>query len=116
MSLLRALTRYVRPVVFSVLCAAAFSSMPVAARGWEFARTEPMPEAKVVARQSDIEVRATRGMIVVTTNHPVQIKVYSILGQLVAQGSMQGGTYRMNVAAHGVYIVKIGDLTCKVAV
>lgn len=86
------------------------------AKTWYTITTEQASDSKVVLRQTDIEVRSSRGAIIVTTNKPVQIKVYSILGQLVAQDTLQAGTFRMGINTHGIYIVKIGDLTCKVAV
>ncbi len=87
-----------------------------ATRSWEPIRTEQIPDSKLVARDTDLEVRTTRGCIFVTTNHTVTIKVYSILGQLVTSDTLQPGTHRLNMSAHGVYIVKIGDITCKIAV
>lgn len=88
----------------------------MAARSWDIARLEAVPEAKVVVRQTDVEIRAARGVVYIVTNRPVQVKVYSILGHLVAQSSLQSGNYRMSFNNHGVYLIKIGDLTCKVAV
>lgn len=88
----------------------------MAARSWDIARLESLPEAKVVVRQVDIEIRAGRGVVYIATNRPVQVKVYSILGHLVAQSTLQNGNYRMTLNNHGVYLIKIGDMTCKVAV
>lgn len=90
--------------------------MPIYAKGWENVRTEQTPESKVVIKDTEVEVRAARGMIVITTNHAIQVKIYSILGQLVTQDTLQGGTYRLPLNTHGVYLVKIGEITCKVAV
>lgn len=87
-----------------------------AARSWDIARIDAVPEARVVVRQVDVEIRSGRGVIFIVTNKPVQVKVYSILGHLVAQSSLQAGNYRMTFNNHGVYLIKIGDLTCKVAV
>lgn len=109
----KSLTRRILMIVAVLLL-----SMPldVAARSWDIARLESLPEARVVVRQTDVEIRAARGVIYISTNRPVQVKVYSILGHLVAQSSLQNGSYRMTLNNHGVYLVKIGDLTCKVAV
>lgn len=96
-----------------ILCSAANAMY---GRGWETIRTEQIPESKVVIKDTDVEIRATRGMLIITTNHSLQIKIYSILGQLVTQDNLQPGTFKLPLNAHGVYIVKIGELTCKVAV
>lgn len=87
-----------------------------AARSWDIARIDAVPEARVVVKQTDIELRSGRNVIYIATNRPVHVKVYSILGHLVAQSTLQSGSYRMTINNHGVYLIKIGDLTCKVAV
>ena len=46
----------------------------------------------------------------------IQIKIYTILGRLVSQDTVGPGTFQFQVSTHGVYIVKIGQLTCKVAI
>lgn len=100
------------------IIAALLLSIPMdsAARSWDIARLDAVPEARVVVRQTDIEVRSGKGVIYIATNKPVQVKIYSILGHLVAQSSLQSGNYRMTLNNHGVYLIKIGDLTCKVAI
>lgn len=91
-------------------------ALPLWAKGWETIRSEQIPESRVVIKEVEVEVRAAHGAIVVTTTHTVQVKIYSILGQLVIQDTLSPGTYRLPVNTHGVYLVKIGELTCKVAV
>ncbi len=114
--MLETMKRYLR-IALSALLLATGSSWSVAyAKTWYTISSEQASDSKVVLRQPDVEVRSSRGAIIVTTNKPIQIKVYSILGQLVAQDTLQAGTFRMGINAHGIYIVKIGDLTCKVAV
>lgn len=108
--------KYLRIALFSLLLIAGGRQGTAYAKTWYTISTEQASDSKVVLRQTDVEVRSTRGAIIVTTNRPVQIKVYSILGQLVTQDTLQPGTFRMVINTHGIYIVKIGDLTCKVAV
>lgn len=85
-----------------------------AARGWETLKTEPT-NMQTVARLQEIEIKSASLQIVVTTNHPVQIKVFTILGQQISNETLPAGTSRLTVSAHGVYIVKVGDYTCKLA-
>lgn len=68
-----------------------------------------------VARDNDVEIRVSPGHVVVIASQPVQIKVFTILGQVVSNESLPAGTSRLPLS-HGVYIVKVGDLTCKIAV
>jgi len=82
---------------------------------WESVRTERVSDIKHVLRTADIEVKVSKGVIYVTTTRAVQVKVFSILGQLVSQETIPAGTSRLALGAHGIFIVKIADLTCKVA-
>lgn len=94
---------------------AAVSSSQLWAKGWEPVKTE-RADAKTVMRETEIEVKAASGMLMVSTSHPVQIKVFTILGRLVSSDTLPAGRSQLMLPAHGVYIVKVGDLTCKVAV
>lgn len=100
-------------LVFSI--SAAFSTPVLAAPSkWETIKTE-RTDVKTIVKDTEVEIKATRGVIVVSSSRPVQIKVYTILGQLISRETLPAGTSQLNVPAHGVYIIKTGDLTCKVA-
>ena len=96
-----------------MLC--SFPTVALAAHSWETVRMERLGEGKVVSRTSEIEVRTLRGTILVYTSRPTQVKVFSILGQLVSQESLPAGVSQLSLNTHGLFIVKIGDMTCKVA-
>lgn len=108
------------------LCAAAviaiavglamFNPLPASAAPskWETPKQE-RTDTRVIIRENDVEIKAARGVIVVSAPKPVQIKVYTILGQLVSRETLPAGTSQLNVQAHGVYIIRTADLTCKVA-
>lgn len=104
-------------IAVSLLALAAVSAMPApsAPRGWEQVKTE-RADAKPVVRDTDLEIKAASGLIIVNASHPVQIKVFTILGRLVNSETLPAGRSQFQLPAHGVYIVKVGDLTCKVAV
>lgn len=99
-----------------VLSLSFLSSTPAfaAPSKWETIKTE-RTDVKTVVKDAEVEIKATRGVIVVSSSRPVQIKVYTILGQLISRETLPAGTSQLSVAAHGVYIIKTGDLTCKVA-
>lgn len=91
---------------------------PVAAMGasksWEALKTE-RSDARYVVRDSETEIKTARGVIILSSSRPLQVKVFTILGQLVSSETIAAGTSQFAPGAHGVYIVKAGDLTCKVA-
>lgn len=67
-------------------------------------------------RQSDgVEIFGQNGAIIVRTTHRVQVKVFTILGQLVSQSTLNPGTSELKINSRGIYIVKIGNVTQKVA-
>lgn len=86
-----------------------------AARNWENVRYERLSEGRMVTRTTEIEVRTLSGAILIYTNRPVQVKVFSILGQLVSSETIPAGVSQLNLGTHGLFIVKVGDTTCKVA-
>lgn len=100
-------------VAAAMIIMAALSS-PASAKGWEAVRTD-VSQLKSVAHDSEIEIRVSPGQIVVSSSHQVQIKIFTILGQVVSDETLSAGVSRMPLS-HGVYIVKAGDLTCKIAV
>ena len=97
-----------------VVAIAALLPFPSFAKGWEAVRTD-VSGLSSVAHDNDVEIRVSPGHVVVVASQPVQIKVFTILGQVVSNESLPAGTSRLPLS-HGVYIVKVGDLTCKIAV
>lgn len=85
------------------------------AKGWEAVKPEKTQGNHVVS-DAELEILAGGGMIFVTTSRHVNIKIFTILGSRIAEDNLAPGTYQFTVPTHGVYIVKAGDLTCKVAV
>ncbi|MDE6444608.1 MAG: T9SS type A sorting domain-containing protein [Muribaculaceae bacterium] len=85
-------------------------------KGWETIKTEATGEAKTVVKEQEIEIRTAPLSIFVIAPQSVQIKVFTILGRLVSEGNLPAGSSRLSLPAHGVYIIKTGTLTCKVAV
>lgn len=62
-----------------------------------------------------VEIFGVNGSIIVRTQHRVQVRVFNILGQLVSQATLNAGTSELKINARGIYIVKIGNITQKVA-
>lgn len=111
------LMKYRTYLLSMLIVIAAQAAVPVSAAepNWEPVKTE-RTDVKTVIRESDIEIKSARGLIIVSTNHSQQIKIFTILGRLVNSETLPAGRSQLQLPAHGVYIIKIGDLTCKVAV
>lgn len=61
-----------------------------------------------------IDVYVKDGYIYIMTPKSVNVKLLSILGQLVTQQNLQAGVSRIKVPAKGIYILKAGDVTIRV--
>lgn len=81
---------------------------------WESLKSEPA-NLKTIIQETEIELKTSSSNLVIKTDKPVQVQVFTILGQLVSSETVGPGIVRLHVSAHGVYIVKIADRTCKVA-
>lgn len=105
-----------RILAITILLIASLIAIPAyAAQGkWEQVKTE-RSDTKTIAKDSDSEIRIAKGVVVVNTNRQVQVKIYTILGQIVSRETLPPGTSQITIHPHGVYIIKIGDLTCKAA-
>lgn len=71
--------------------------------------TNPQPAS------DGIEIFGKDGNIVVRLPQKAQVKVFTILGQLVSQAELNAGTSLLKINSRGIYIVKVGNVTQKVA-
>lgn len=62
-----------------------------------------------------IEIYVLPGTILVRTTHKIQLRMFTILGQLVSQATLNPGLSELKVNSRGIYILKIGNVTQKVA-
>lgn len=102
-------------LISAMLLSATLLPVSLPARIWEPIRTE-RNDVKTVTRDSEIEIKATRGVIQITLSRPMQVKVFTILGRQVGTETVAAGTSQLIIRSHGVYIVKVGDIAAKVAV
>ncbi|MDO4336070.1 MAG: T9SS type A sorting domain-containing protein [Bacteroidales bacterium] len=94
--------------------ALAGASFALDAKGWEPVRAD-VSQLNSVARSNDVEIKVSPGQVVVASTQQIRIKIFTILGQVVSDDSLPAGVNRLTLP-HGIYIIKVADLTCKVAV
>lgn len=63
-----------------------------------------------------IDVRVSEGNIILLLNSAAQVKVFTILGQLVAQQQLEAGVWRLPIPARGIYILKVGSVTRRITI
>lgn len=89
---------------------------------WEEVDTAPGPVAAQVlelpqggAEQPSVQVAVADGSVYVWTARPVTLKLFSILGQLVTQKEVGAGLHRLTLSSRGIYILRAGALTRRIA-
>lgn len=100
--------------VFLLLLSLAIPSVALA-KGWEPVKAEKVAGNHVV-KDSELEIRTGGGTIYITTSRHVNIKIFTILGSRIADDNLSPGSYQFEVPTHGVFIIKAGDMTFKLAV
>lgn len=105
--------------VLIVLASVTFASQISAQSQWrETSSTENVssnnPESRLT--NDGIEISGKNGNIIVKLPQKAQVKVFTILGQLVSQAELNAGTSMLKINSRGIYIVKVGNVTQKVAI
>lgn len=63
-----------------------------------------------------IETYVRNGFIHIVTPRAVTVRLYTILGQLITQQTLQPGTSRIKTPGRGVYILRTGTATRRINV
>lgn len=109
MNRLRLLTRIV-PVALAAMMMAPAAAAPPPPPAWEAVDT-------VVAEAADdLAVSVRDQYIYVSVPRPTGVKLFTILGQPIAQATLPAGTSRFRVSARGIYILKAGSITKRITI
>ena len=87
----------------------------VAAPSWEKVAVR-QTEVTDVTDADAVEVNVYNGSIYISLNSKTEVKVFTILGQLVARQKLEPGTWRMPLSARGIYILKAGSVTRRITI
>ena len=104
-----------RLIALTLLFAGIMAPVSVAAPSqsprWETVET-------VIAELSEesVDVAVREQYLYVFSPQPVNVKLFTILGQLVSQASLPAGTSRIKVATRGIYILKAGTVTRRITI
>ena len=107
------INRFLQTVcVACMLCVATIDCM--ASHLWTPLKSE-VTGTKTIMKDEEIEIQTLPSVIMLNINQTSKIEIFSILGRLLSSETLPPGSYEYRVESHGIYIVKIGDMTCKVA-
>ena len=103
-------------VILTLLFSLAISSLASGKVQWREVSGDIQGKCLTDSRTTDgIEIYQRSGTIIIKTPHTIQVKVFTILGQLVSQATLQPGTSELRLK-RGIYMVKVGNITQKVAI
>ncbi len=105
-------------LLLAVLFIAA-ASVPTEAQNryeWKQATAQQQMRSLNNPRNTDgIELYSSKGKLVIKTPVKTTVRVLTILGQTISQAVVEPGTFELNLNTHGIFIVKVGDYTLRVA-
>lgn len=101
-----------RLIALAVLALA--SALADAAPVWE--KVAPVTTEVSESSADSYEVRIADHAIILTLPNKTSVKVFTILGQLVAEKQLEAGTWRLPLPARGIYILKVGTSTRRITI
>ena len=98
------------------MMAMASTTVATAKVQWRETTTEVQGKSLTDPKVTDgVEIFQRNGTIIIRTQRPVLVRVFTILGQLVSQATLPAGTSELKLNTRGIYMVKVGSITQKVA-
>lgn len=63
---------------------------------------------------TDVAIVVSDGYIYVSSDKPVTVKIFSILGQLISQDNLKPGVHRVKLESRGIFILRAGSTTRRI--
>lgn len=103
-------------LIFVTLTLLTFGFDALAQLQWREVQHRVQGKSLIDPSQTDgVEIYGKDGVITIRTQRRISVRVFTILGQLVSQATLNSGCSELRVGARGIFIVKIGNITQKVA-
>lgn len=83
---------------------------------WETLDTSTSVRNEQVVENNDIHISSHDGYVYLSTPHSTNVKIFSILGQLISQKDIKAGSYRIRLASKGIYILRAGSITRRITI
>ena len=104
-------------VILAIVFSLGLQNAALAEVQWRETNREAQGKMWNDPRASDgIEMYGSNGTITIVTPKRITVRVYTILGQMVSQATLQPGTSELRLGTRGIYLVRIGNITQKVAI
>lgn len=101
-----------------IVCLAIAILPAPAGRAASFSWTETDREGTPLERYDGdgLDVAVKDRVIYISTDKTVDIKVFTILGQLISSTTVGPGVHMMKVESRGIYILKAGSVTRRITI
>lgn len=104
----------IRRPLLTLVGALGIAVAALGASPWEEVSKAPVGQVERIDAEGGVDITVRDNYLYLTVSKPVTVKVFSILGQLISQETLQPGTRRLRIAARGIYILKIGAVTRRI--
>lgn len=95
---------------------AALLSLPVEVAAVGVAERMFMEDFCVAPDEQKVKISACDGNIKITAETEADVEIYTILGRFITRKHILPGVTEISVPNRGIYIVKVGKQTAKIAV
>lgn len=106
--------RPLRKIFLAFLLSIGIFTATAASHQWAPLRVDTAGSKEIVADE-EIQIHTLPSTIILHLSQTSKVEIFTILGRVVNLETLPAGSYEFHADTHGIYIVKIGDLTCKVA-
>ena len=104
-------------VILTFVLALGLENVALAEVQWRETNREVQGKSLNDPRTSDgVEIYGSNGVITIVTPKRITVRVYTILGQMISQATLQPGTSELRLGSRGIYLVRIANITQKVAI
>ena len=104
-------------VILALVLTLGLENVALAEVQWRETNREVQGKSWNDPRTSDgVQIYGSNGTITIVTPKRITVRVYTILGQMVSQATLQPGTSELRLNSRGIFLVRIGSLTQKVAI
>ena len=104
-------------VILTLVLALGLENVALAEVQWRETNREVQGKSWNDPRTSDgVQIYGSNGTITIVTPKRITVRVYTILGQMVSQATLQPGISELRLNSRGIFLVRIGSLTQKVAI
>ena len=98
-----------------LLLVVATGTIPAASAWKDTYVTTSMNPVNNPRANDGIEVYTRPGALIVRCPERTNVIVMTILGQTISKATINAGTHELRIGTHGIYILKLGDTTVRVA-